>query len=98
MIMSKIRFTYVIPSLYLILAAAFAISVLDSTGHEVNHFRFVLDLSKPGCLAVDLLHPVLKSWQPLLSVALCLLAGVSQYLLIGYVIHRIIRQVRARRQ
>jgi hypothetical protein len=85
------------PGLYVILLLLFGIFfVMGASGHGWNPFDVVAYVMMPSCLLLDLLpHP----WAPqtgLFSFLLCSLAGLIQWVLIGYLIDKLLSKWRAR--
>ncbi|HYW70371.1 MAG TPA: hypothetical protein VE961_05020 [Pyrinomonadaceae bacterium] len=88
-----------LPVLYLVLLLLYGVLfVMGAGGHGKNPFDFVVYVAMPTCLLLDLLPP---SWGPqsgALSFLLCAALGLIQWVIIGYVVDRILFMWRNRKQ
>jgi len=91
-----LKLTYVLPGIYLFLVSAFLLSALISTGHGSIPFGFVVYLSMPGCLVLNLFGNLANTTGPFVAMLSCLMAGLPQYVLIGFVIDWAISRRRMR--
>jgi|SRR5215471_15730341 len=91
------RFRLILPGLYVLLLLMFGIFfVKGAGGHGGNPFDFVVYITMPSCLLLDLLP---RAWGPqtgLFSFLLCALVGLMQWVIIGYLIDKLLSKRRAK--
>ncbi|SRR5258708_4896166 len=84
------KYRFLLPGIYLLLVLLFFVFFLKGAGgHGWNPFEFVVYLALPTGFLLDLLPP---SWLPqdgLRAYLLFMLAGLTPWVLIGYLIDKL---------
>ena len=92
------KYRLLLPAFYIVLVSLFFLLFFRGLGgHGPNPFEFVTYLVMPACYLLNLLP---ASWGPqdgLGLVFLCFAVGLIQWVLIGYLIDKILQRVRKKK-
>lgn len=94
----RMKYRLLLPATYALLESLFFVVFLKGLGgHGPNPFGFVVYLIYPACFLLDMFP---ASWGPkddLVLILLCVITGLVQYALMGYVIDRFLTRRRRRK-
>ena len=95
----NMKFRFILPGLYLLVLLLFGVFFLKGAGgHGWNPFDFFVYITMPACLLLDLLP---RAWGPqtgFLSFLLCALAGLVQWVIIGYLVDKLLSKWKVRKR
>ncbi|MGH9873887.1 MAG: hypothetical protein ACRD9S_15660 [Pyrinomonadaceae bacterium] len=90
----KLRYSYISAGGYLVLAILYVLTLFVQTGHETNPFDFLFYVNWPICYILDLFPDLIRSESALPHILTCLVAGVFQSALIGFLIDVVVSHYR----
>ena len=80
----RLKYFYILTGSYLLLAILYVLVLFAQIGHGSNPFDFVFYLNRPACYVLDLFPDLIRTKSALPQILSCLLAGVFQFALMGY--------------
>ena len=92
----RLKYSYIFGGSYLLLAVLYVLVLFAQIGHGSNPFDFVFYLNRPACYVLDLFPDLTRTRTALPQILSCLLAGLFQFALIGYLMDRVMSFYRKR--
>lgn len=89
-----LRFRWILPGLYVTLVAVYLLALVGGAGHIPHGFDAVFYCIAWPCFLLDMILPKGTVRNPLLSLMICFLVGLTTYFIVGYLVDLALKKFR----